>query len=178
MKVLIVEDKQEKREVLQKYMEQEFQAHVDYVVNERQAKNKLIDAESYDVVLLDMTLPDMVHNGDLDSFGGINVLSSMEDKDIIIPVIIITSYWDFKKMLKREMKEPYWARNLLFQTEIDYETVEMVENFDLLDGRHKYMSYTFSRVYFASVEFSFYNDGWKVILKSLMEELTNEYISV
>lgn len=178
MKALIVEDTPEKKEALKRYMEQEFQAHVDCVINEREAKDKLIDTESYDVVILDMTLPDMIHNGDLDSFAGINVLSSMEDKNIIIPVIVITSYWDFRQMLKREMKESYWARNLLFQTEIDYETVDMVEKFDLLDARHKYMSYTFSRIYFASVEFSFHNDGWKVILKNLMEELNNEYISV
>lgn len=178
LRILIVEDLPEKKSILQNYMEQEFQAYVDWVINERDAKNKLIDSKSYDVVLLDMTLPDMAHNGDTDSFGGINVLSSMESKDIIIPVIIITSYWDFKQMLPRELKEPFWAQNLLFRKEIDYDTVEMVENFDFLDGRHKYMSYTYSRVYFASVEFSFHNDGWKVILKNLIEELTNEYINL
>lgn len=178
MKVLIVEDGIEKSLELQKYMEQEFQAYVDCVKNEREAKDKLINSASYDLVLLDMTLPDMIHNGDLDSFGGINVLSAMEADDIIIPVIIITSYWDFKKMLAREMKDSYWERNKFFQKEIAYENIEMVENFDYLDGRHKYMSYTYNRVYYASVEFSFYNDRWKEILKNLMEELSNEYIGV
>ncbi len=171
MKVLIIEDIGSKSSMLRNYMEVNFDAKVDCVTNEYEAKNKLIDSKSYDVVLLDMTLPDMVHKGDLEPHGGMNVLSFMQHDNIIIPVIVVTSYWDFKHLLKRETKELYYSFNKLFQTKIDYDAIEMVEDFDYLDRMHKHMSYTYEQVYFGCLEFSYHNESWKGILGNILKEL-------
>lgn len=179
MKVLIIEDEKDKSRMLSSYMEKKFGATAEWVTNERDAKARLSDTGSYDTVLLDMTLPDMVNIGDLDSYGGMNILSYMENDGIIIPVLVITSYWDFKHLLMRETKQLYSARNILFQQEVDYDDVDIVEDFDYLDRMHQYMSYTYSQVYFGSIEFSYRNESWKHIIDQFMEDLIqNEYINI
>lgn len=178
MKILIVEDDSEKNLMLKNYMEESFAADVNCVMDEKAAKNALKDKKAYDVVLLDMSLPDMVNVGDLEAFGGMNVLSDMVYNNILIPVIVVTSYWDFKQLLRREAKELFAARNKLFREEIDYDKIEIVEDFDYLDRMHQYMSYTYNSVYFGSIEFNYRNENWKKVLKEFMEDMHNEYFSL
>lgn len=178
MKVLVVEDEPGKILIIKKYLEQDLVADVDCVMNEKAAKKALEDNKQYDVVLLDMTLPDMVNVGDDDPYGGMNVLSYMVYNNMQTPVIVVTSYWDFKNLLRREVKELFGARNELFQKQIDYDKIEFVEDFDYLDRMHQYMSYIYNSVYFGSIEFSYRNENWKKILKKFMEDLQNEYFSV
>lgn len=179
MKVLIVEDDYSKSRMLREYMCNKFNATVDDVIDEKEAKEKLRCSTSYNLVLLDMSLPDVIHKTDIDAYGGMNVLSYMENEKIIIPVIVITSYWDFKNLFMREVKELYFAKNIFFHQEINYDDVEIVEDFDYLDRMHQYMSYTYNHVYFGSIEFSYHNAKWKIILKEFLKELkNNEYIGL
>lgn len=171
MKVLIIEDETSKSMLLQEYISEKFLSETEIVINEKQAKKRLIDKYSYDTILLDMSLPDMVYKNQINPYGGMNILSYMETKKIIIPVIVVTCYWDFKNLFMREEKELYFSRNQFYQEEIDYDNVEMIEDFDFLDGMHKYMSYTYNHVYFGAIEFSYHNEIWKKNLNNFLEDL-------
>lgn len=174
MKILIVEDDFRKSQIIETYVVQQFHAVIACTIDEQGARSQLEGDGCFDLVLLDMSLPDMAVKGEIDAYGGMNVLSLMEYGNIIIPTIVITGYWDFKNLLTREVEELFYAKNESFRKEIDYNEIETVENFDYLDQMHRLMSYTYPNVYFGSIEFNFYNEVWKKILNDYMEDLKHD----
>lgn len=178
MKILIVEDNHRKSQIIKNYAVQQFHAVVVCAIDEQGARSQLEGDECFDLVWLDMSLPDMAVKGDIDAYGGLNVLSLMEYGNILSPAIVITGYWDFKNLLSREVEELFYAKNELFRRAIDYNAIETVENFDYLDQMHRLMSYTYPNVYFGSIEFNFYNETWKKTLNDYMEDLKRDgYLS-
>ncbi len=100
MKILVVDDYEEKLNEIEKFIILEFS---DFQVNKRrsyQSGLKEILTEEYDLILLDMSMPTYdiskgEKGGNKKPFAGKEILRQMQRKKIDSPVIIITQFKTF-----------------------------------------------------------------------------------
>lgn len=100
MKILIVEDDQNKLNQLEEYIEASF---VDCSTTSRrsyQSGLKEIVKENYDLIILDMSMPTFdvsPHNkeGRLRTYGGEEIITQMKARKIPTPVIVVTQFETF-----------------------------------------------------------------------------------
>ena len=104
MRVLLVEDQQEKREQIKEFIKDEGGGDFEITVREslRGALKEIVLCSQYDLILLDMSMPNFDPASDNpadcspESFAGQELLEQMKLRDIGIPVIIITQYATFE----------------------------------------------------------------------------------
>ena len=104
MKILIVEDQPVKRDQIKSFVIKEIDDVVEIVDKEslRGALKEISTCDDYDLILLDMSMPnfdpseDVSLGGSPESFAGKELLEQMKLRDIVIPVIVITQYSSFE----------------------------------------------------------------------------------
>lgn len=101
MKILLVEDDEDKREQLLTFLEINFNFIVDEV-RSFQSALKAIQQENYELIMLDMTIPTFdvsptEHGGRAQPFGGEMLLYEMRRRDIKSKVIVVTQFDIFGK---------------------------------------------------------------------------------
>ncbi len=121
MRILLIEDENDKMENINEYVKHEFKsAQVDLSKSYTTALKNIYRNE-YDVVLLDMSLPftekgeENFENNEFETFGGINILDELKRLNYHTNVIVITAFDvlgendDIVKLsqLNEEMKEDY-----------------------------------------------------------------------
>ena len=102
MKVLIVEDDENKRLQLEEFVGESFAAAEVMLEQSLQSGLRRIRRERPDVVLLDMTIPNYSPGpdepgGQMHSFGGREFLRQMARFKIYVPVIVVTQFETFGK---------------------------------------------------------------------------------
>lgn len=120
MKILIVEDDENKRVQLSDYLKLVIPGEVVLLERSLQSGVRRVKSELFDLVILDMTLPMYDVSPDEPSddthiFGGREFLSQMDRFDINYPVVIFTQFEVFGKPpnemrledLDRELSEEY-----------------------------------------------------------------------
>ncbi|MDK2763423.1 response regulator [Alteromonas macleodii] len=101
MKILLIEDSVDKRKNILASLK-EFEDNFDVLTKEsvRGALDAL-ESESFDLILLDMSLPvfdvsdEIPDGGEAESFGGMEIIQQLSFLDINTPVVILTHYRTF-----------------------------------------------------------------------------------
>ncbi|OGS47014.1 MAG: hypothetical protein A2539_09225 [Elusimicrobia bacterium RIFOXYD2_FULL_34_15] len=89
MKILVVDDDAETREILKVFLESEGY-HV-FLLDKGEAVVKKIASETYSLLLLDIKLPDA---------DGVEILKKVHKIDAELPVMMITGYKDAEKVIE------------------------------------------------------------------------------
>lgn len=103
MSILIVEDDENKRVQLDRFLREAYPQADLRSARSLQAGVKYIRAEAFDLIMLDMTLPnydagpDEPGGGTTHSFGGREFLKQMERFDVRAPVVVVTQFETFGK---------------------------------------------------------------------------------
>ena len=102
MKILIVEDSKDKRDNIIRAVEKHnINVSIDICESVRGAIEAIDSDNSFDLILLDMSLPlfditdDVPDGGDSESFGGHEIIQQMSFLKILSPVVVITHYRTF-----------------------------------------------------------------------------------
>lgn len=122
MKILIVEDDENKRTQIVQFLEQDFPGCEFEVQRSLQSGLRHIKGSIPDLVLLDMTLPNYdagpdESGGQTHKLGGREFLRQMDRFDILVPVIVVTQFETFGKgdkatdlaTLDRELRRDHGA---------------------------------------------------------------------
>lgn len=103
MRILVVEDDENKSKQLERFVRDTFAGAELRSTRSLQSGVRRIRTEPFDLVLLDMTLPnyeagpDEPGGGTTHSFGGREFLKQMERFDIATPVVVVTQFETFGK---------------------------------------------------------------------------------
>jgi CheY-like chemotaxis protein len=102
MRVLVVEDDENKRNQLRQFLRDSFPQFEVEVERSLQASLRRVRRQQPDLVLLDMTLPNYdpgpdEPGGQTHIFGGREFLRQLDRFDIILPVIVVTQFETFGK---------------------------------------------------------------------------------
>ncbi len=97
MKILIIEDDENKRNQISHFVREEIAGVEISVAKSYQSGLKAIIADGQDVILLDMTMPTFDIGVDEDggrprTFAGREILHQMERRKITVPIIIVTQF--------------------------------------------------------------------------------------
>lgn len=95
MKILIIEDDKHKIEDIQKALKEHIEKFELITVNSSTSGIKNLKESTYDLILLDMSLPLYDFNysdDDFDTFAGIDILDEMYRLGIFTRVIVITAF--------------------------------------------------------------------------------------
>ena len=147
MNILLVEDDEDKREEIANYLRSTFNASL-YEVRSFQSGLKAIKELSFDLIILDMTIPTYDRNpqengGRTQAFGGKMLLFEMQRRKIKTRSIVVTQFDIFGKG-DEEM-------NL---TDL---------NLDLAN--------TFGDVYYGAIQYNNRYDNWKALLFSRINKM-------
>lgn len=104
MKILLIEDQQDKKNQIKKFLDGFFIGNCDVTEVEslRGALREVLSNENYECILLDMTMPyfdpDLSNLSDTspESFAGMEFLEYLKLRNINFPVIVITQYSFFE----------------------------------------------------------------------------------
>tara|TARA_B100000949_G_C14108931_1_gene377504 strand:+ start:59 stop:520 length:462 start_codon:yes stop_codon:yes gene_type:complete len=152
MKVLLVEDQQEKSEDVLSLLGAIFKENVDVSVKQslRSGLKELISSDDFQIVILDMSMPNYDPGpedpvgGTPESFAGREFLAQMKLRDITTPVVVVTQYSTFAK------------------GQIDLEDLDFF-------FRRSYPGFYKGSVYYSSAD-----KTWKSQLESIVKELFDE----
>lgn len=103
MRILIVEDDENKSVQLDRFVRETYPNAALKAVRSLQAGVRSVRAEAFDLILLDMTLPnyeagpDEPGGGTTHSFGGKEFLKQMDRFDVHSPVVVVTQFETFGK---------------------------------------------------------------------------------
>lgn len=102
MKILLVEDDENKRNQLRMFIEAEFRLATISVARSLQGAKKALLREIPDIVVLDMTLPNFdvgpdEPGGTTRIFGGRDLFRHMDRMKVVVPVIVVTQFETFNK---------------------------------------------------------------------------------
>lgn len=104
MKILIVEDQDDKRQQLKECVIGALSGNVNIVDKEslRGALKEVVTCVDYDLMILDMSMPNFdssegsIADSSPESFAGKELLEQMKLRGILIPVIVVTQYSSFE----------------------------------------------------------------------------------
>jgi CheY-like chemotaxis protein len=102
MKILIVEDDENKRGQLKQFLEQKWPGNDVKLARSLQSGVRSLRQETPDLVILDMTLPNFdtgpdEPGGQIHPLGGRELLEQMLRFEIVVPVIVVTQFETFGK---------------------------------------------------------------------------------
>jgi CheY-like chemotaxis protein len=151
MKVLLVEDDENKRTQISAFVREAFPNLYLHVERSLQSGLRNLKIETPDLVLLDMTLPNYdpgpdEPGGQPQIFGGREFLRQMDRFDIVVPAIVITQFGTFGKGSS--------ARNL-----------------DDLDSELRSVH---GQIYRGAIYYNAAIHGWKEQLKAVMSAVLGE----
>ncbi len=149
MKILLVEDDEDKREDLSSFICEKLTTNL-RIARSIQSGKKALKDEKYDLILLDMTIPTFdvspqEQGGRTQPFGGRMLLSEMTRQRIETKVIVVTQFDLFGKG----------------EEEITLHELDM----QLKDS--------FPKIYFGAIHFSVSITGWKDLLYKKITALIN-----
>jgi len=104
MKILLIEDQQDKRDKISNFIQNEIEGDFQLVDKEslRGGLKEVVTNSEYDLILLDMSMPNFDPDPGInvdsspESFAGKELLEQMRLRDIKIPVIVITQFSSFE----------------------------------------------------------------------------------
>lgn len=151
MKILIVEDDNNKIKHLKDFISTELQEWQLDVKKSYQAGLKSVLNYSYDIIILDMSLPTFDTSPTEDGykfrpFGGKEILEEMKRKNIYIPTIVFTQFESFGEG----------------------------SSFTVLEALNAQLSTQFSETYMGTVYYSASESTWKAELKKVIGNI-NRY---
>jgi len=149
MKILIVEDQEEKSDDLVTFFNSNYSQSPDICIKQslRSGLRALTMQKDYDLVILDMSMPNFDPSADdpiggtPESFAGKELLSQMELREISIPVVVVTQYATFSK------------------GQISLDDLD-------LNFKHTYPGFYLGAVYYSSA-----SESWKGKLRLLINDL-------
>ncbi|MCK2119889.1 response regulator [Pseudomonas aeruginosa] len=126
MRLLLVEDEGPKGEKISSCLIDSFPGiDIDLARSVRSALKRL-DQVSYDLVVLDMSLPTFdisedEHGGRPQGFGGVEVMRDMVNYEIITPVIVVTAYEYFSADSDEDLSHGKESTLIELRNELDEE---------------------------------------------------------
>jgi len=102
MRILIIEDDENKREKVTAFIEGTLQpVHID-AARSLQGALRMLTRQSYELVILDMSMPTFdigpdEHGGRFQQFGGREILRQMERRKIHLPFVVLTQFDRFEE---------------------------------------------------------------------------------
>lgn len=104
MKILIVEDQEEKSEDIVNFFKHKIEhPKINIKRSLRSGLKEVITSDDYDIIILDMSMPNFdpskgdPSGGTPESFAGKELLAQMDLRGILTPVIVVTQYATFSK---------------------------------------------------------------------------------
>lgn len=121
MKILFIEDDDEKRDKISKFLNKKYDVRIIDRKSYHSGLKALVKKDDYDIVLMDMSMPnfdvtnDNPEGGTPESFAGRKLLEQMKFRYIDYPVIIVTQFESFGEHvdklslneLKNELEEKF-----------------------------------------------------------------------
>lgn len=170
MEILLADDIPEKAEEIGIFLS-EHNLNYYLATNEKGVKDILKQRQDFSILLLDMAMHRSSKDNTVNNFAGINVLNFMKVYQIEIPVVVITSYWDFVSL---EAQENSTNVRVYFNYAYRSDTFENkcpdsndISNIRYLDRLHQYMCQRYPN-YVGAVQFSNVNSKWKLHLTELL----------
>lgn len=152
MRFLLVEDDENKGVQLSRFVNDQFPNTTLVLSRSLQSGVRLIRQQTFDLILLDMTLPnydagpDEPGGGSTHNFGGREFLKQMDRFDVLTPVIVVTQFETFGK---------------------SSQSLDLEELDTQLRNDHQ-------RVYVGSVYYHASILGWRELLKALCDKALDE----
>ena len=175
MKVLVCDDVYQKYEVLQEFLKGIGITEIEWVEYESELFN-LLSKKKYDVLFLDMTLH-RYKNCTISNLGGKEILYELCDKEIIIPVIVFTSYSDFSEDSRWSWRSANWTIEKYMNTQflsddIDYLAEKGDEDVSFIEGLHEYMCNHYN-IYAGTIYLDETKTDWQDGIKKLIQYIEN-----
>jgi len=163
-KVLVIDDQEFKMEDIVSQLNKK-KIMVDSACNLYSSKQQ-IDNNSYDLILLDMTITDALS---INEFVGIDVLSYLEETGSKAPVIMVTQFYNFRDFSASEQNNGFCLINNRFNKDIEY---EFSTNIDIhfLPNLHEYLCQNFKN-YFGCTLYVQNDPMWIDNLKEMLFKL-------
>ena len=89
MNILIVEDGKDKRHKIRKTVREMGYDAIDVAKTYFSARDKIVDIGGYDLIILDMFLPDAEDDKELRGLAGKDLIYDIMDEGIEIPIIVL-----------------------------------------------------------------------------------------
>lgn len=142
MKILIVEDGNDKRENIVNVVRTTLKENIEIAKTYFSAKNKLISIKKkYDLIILDMFLPDAKDDKELKGLAGKDLIFDMRNSGINTPVLVVTQYTEYTDESidhKGEAKKLGMLENDLFGMDLD-ESSGKLYDCTYFEGLHEYL---------------------------------------
>ncbi len=174
MKIFVVEDSKEKFKEIASLLEKIEDVSLELAGEYVQAREK-IKRNSYDILILDMTLPRANDTRKFRSHAGKELMFDMKDAGINIPTIVVTGYLDFgstNNISKEIDKLPVMIKNEKYGCILE-EYLDKIYDISNFYGIHEFLSDNIP-FYLGIIYFQLQQSIWKKGLLQLIEESMRE----
>lgn len=174
MNILIVEDRKDKRQNIKKVIREMGINDIEIAKTYFSARNKiLILRKPYDLIVLDMFLPDAKDNDELRGLAGKDLIFDMKNQGIEVPVLVVTQYTEYTNnpMLgeRGTNKIPTMMENHVFGKDLE-EYRKEIYDCTYFEGLHEYLVSEVS-MYLGIVFYSNQFKDWEHSLKYFVNKI-------
>lgn len=176
MNILIVEDGKDKRHKIRKTVREMGYDAIDVAKTYFSARDKIVDIGGYDLIILDMFLPDAEDDKELRGLAGKDLIFDIMDEGIEIPIIVVTQYTEYTNNGTFGEKRREFVPKAIENKNFGKEPVELSnKSYDCTyyEGLHEYLSDEIP-LYLGIVFYSNQNGDWKNDLRCFIEKTKEE----
>lgn len=171
MKILIVEDGKDKRHNIKKAIQQMGDDEIETAKTYFSARNKIVSTKKYDLIILDMFLPDAKDDDELKGLAGKDLIFDMLNEGINIPILVVTQYTEYTNNSACNQRDhaliPETMENATYGKPID-DGIKGSYDCTYYEGLHEYLSSEVP-MYLGIIFYSNYIKTWKSSLRRFME---------
>lgn len=177
MKILIVEDGKDKRHSIRKAIQEIGDEEIETAKTYFSARKKILSTKKYDLVILDMFLPDAKDDNKLNGLAGKDLVFDVMDEGINVPILVVTQYTEYTNNSANNKREygsiPDALENRTYGKPINDDKKGSYDC-TYYEGLHQYLSSEVP-MYLGIVFYSNYINTWKnsltYFVKKVQEEL-------
>lgn len=176
MKILIVEDGKDKRNNIRNAIKEMGFDDIETAKTYFSARNKILSTKKYDLIILDMFLPDAKDDNKLNGLAGKDLVFDVMNEGINVPILVVTQYTEYTNSLTNNKSEydstPKILENVTYGKPV---TDEKKEKYDCTyyEGLHQYLSSEVP-MYLGIIFYSNYIETWKNNLRNFIKKVQEE----
>lgn len=173
MNILIVEDGKDKRHNIRKAIQEIEDDDIETAKTYFSARNKILSSKKYDLIILDMFLPDAKDDNKLNGLAGKDLVFDVMNEGINVPILVVTQYTEYTNSSANNKREfasiPKALENKTYGKPIND---NKKGNYDCTyyEGLHQYLSSEVP-MYLGIVFYSNYIETWQNSLKYFMKKV-------
>ena len=180
MKILIVEDREDKLNSIKNVINSFFdKSEIKVSKTYFSAKHEILN-DYFDLVIMDMFLPDAKDNENLYGLAGKDLIFDMEDEDINIPVLVVTQYTESCSIGKNDnivnINIPLMLENQNYGKALDCNSI-IESDITFYQGLHEYLIQIipfYLGIIFYSNKFPSWRNNLKYFLNKIKMEIRSE----